>query len=93
MRDYPEDKQPWLLIVAKDSDELEEAWYLWAKIVIKLYKGRAFEEEPICFGITERNVRYNMENNLPFGGYTDFLISHDIHDCMLIDYLCKNIGG
>ena len=93
MRDFPEDKRPRLLIVAKDSDELQEAWFLWAKIVIKLYKGQIFEEVPTCFGITERNVRYIMENNLPFEDYTDFLISHDIHDCMLIDYLCKNIGG
>lgn len=91
MRDYPEDKKPSLLVVAKDSKELEEVWDLWAKITLKVFGGRVFEEEPNCFGITERLVRYNMERNFPLKGFTDFLISHDINDGFLIDYLCKNI--
>lgn len=92
MRDYPEDKKPSLLVVAKDSKELEEVWDLWAKITLEVFGGRVFEEEPNCFGITERLVRYNMERKLPLEGFTDFLISHDINDGFVIDYLCKNIG-
>lgn len=92
MRDYSEDKRPSLLVVTKNSKELEEAWDLWAKITLKVYGARVFEEEPVCFGITERLVRYNMERKLPLKNFTDFLISHDINDCFLIDYLCSNIG-
>ena len=91
MRDYPESQKPSLLVVAKDSKELEEVWNLWAKITLEVFGGRVFEEEPICFGITEKNVRYSMENNLPIGDYTDFLISHGINDGFIINYLCKNI--
>ena len=92
MRDYPEGQKPSLLVVAKDSKELEEVWDLWTKTTLEVFGGRVFEEEPNCFGITERLVRYNMERKLPLKGFTDFLISHDINDGFLIDYLCKNIG-
>ena len=92
IRDYPEDKKPSLLVIAKNSKELEEVWDLWSKIKLEVYGNRIFEEEPICFGITERLVRYNMERKLPLKGFTDFLISHDINDGFLINYLCKNIG-
>lgn len=92
MRDYPEDKKPSLLVVAKDSKELEEVWDLWAKITLEVFGGRVFEEEPSCFGITERLVRYNMERKLPLKGFTNFLISHNINDGFIINYLCRNIG-
>lgn len=92
MRDYPEDKKPSLLVVAKDSKELEEVWDLWAKIKLEVYGNRIFEEEPVCFGMTERLVRYNMERKLPLGDFTDFLISHNINNGFIINYLCKNIG-
>ena len=82
MRDYLEDKKPSLLVVAKDSKELEEAWDLWAKITLEVFGGRVFEEEPACFGITERLVRYSMERKLPLKGFTDFLISHNIVTCL-----------
>lgn len=91
MRDYPEGQKPSLLVVAKDSKELEEVWDLWAKITLKVFGGRVFEEEPSCFGITEKNVRYNMKKNLSFQNFTDFLISSKIHDNMLINYISKNI--
>lgn len=91
MRDYPESQKPRLLVVAKNSKELKEVWDLWAKVTLEVFGGRVFEEEPSCFGITEKYVRYNMERNLPVEGFTDFLISHDINDCFLINYLYKNI--
>lgn len=92
MRDYPEGQKPSLLVIAKNSKELEEVWDLWSKIKLEVYGNRIFEEEPTCFGITERMVRYNMERKFPLKGFTDFLISHDINDGFLINYLCKNIG-
>ena len=93
MRDYPEDKKPNLLLVVKDSDELEEVWDLWDEIKLEVYENRIFEEVPTCFGITEKFILYNMKKNLPFPfqDFTDFLISSKIHDNMLINYISKNI--
>jgi hypothetical protein len=91
MRDYPEDKKPSLLVVAKDSDELEKVWDLWNEVTLEVFGERVLKEQPSCFGITERLVRYNMERNLPLEDFTDFLISHDINDGFLINYICKNV--
>lgn len=90
MRDFPKGKIPSLLLVVKNSKELEEVWNLWLKV-----KEEVFEEKIVlpCFGITEKNIQECMRKQQEIHGFTAFLISHNIHDCMLIDYLCKNIGG
>lgn len=92
MRDYPVEKKPCLLLVAKDPEEVKEIYDLWEEVKKEVLKNQKELVDFLTLFITKDNVKYHMEKNLLICGFTDFLISHDINDGFIINYLCKNIG-
>lgn len=93
MKDYPTKQKPCLLLVVKDPEEVKEIYNLWEEVKKEVFKDQDEFIDPLVFFITEDNVKYHMEKNLLIYGFTDFLISHDITDCMLKDYLYREIYG
>ena len=90
MRDYSTEKKPCLLLVAKDPEEVKEIYDLWEEVKKEVLKNQNELVDFLTLFITEDNVKYHMKKDLLICGFTDFLISHDINDGFLIDYLCKN---
>ena len=43
------------------------------------------------FGITEDNLIRCFKRGQSIMGFTNFLISHDINNCLLVNFLCKSM--
>lgn len=89
MRDFPENKKPSLLLVVKDNEERRKVYNLLQQVKIEVFKESAGEASLSCSILTENDVKEWAKRTLPIRGFTNFLISHDVNNCLLINYLCK----
>ena len=90
MLNLPKEEAPELLLVAKNSDELEKIYEIWKKVRQEV-TGYPYTELP-CFGMTEDNLRKNyMDKEKRLVPFTDCLISQNVHDCLLKNYIIQNL--
>ena len=87
IRDYPKDKKPQLLIVVKDHKE----WSDYTKIMTDITEDPSCQS--YCFFVLEWVLKEWCNNKVPLinCGFTDCLISYKINDCLLKDYISKNL--
>lgn len=72
-------------MVVKDLKEIKETADLWEDIRVKFFHKSA---DLPCYIITEEKISdYMKKKKILSFRYTDFLISSNIHNCMLINYL------